>query len=80
MSSGYYQKKKEMLQKKAREKYQDLSEEEKAKGNNMVANDIEEEKTKRNNIVANNIKIYLKNKGWLGIENIIIKCGKIKPL
>ena len=72
-------KKKERLKKKARENYQDLSDEEKSKRNNIVANDTQEEKTKRDNMVANNIKIYLKNKGWLSIENII-KYGKIKPL
>ena len=33
-------KSKEWLQKKAQEGYQDLSDEEKKKGNNMVANDI----------------------------------------
>ena len=47
MSTGYYQKDKERLQKNACERYQNLS---------------EEEKTKRENIVVNNIEIFLKMK------------------
>ena len=35
----YYQNNREKLQKKAREKYQSLSKEEKEKSNNMVVND-----------------------------------------
>ena len=37
-SAKYYQDNKERLQKKARERYQSLSKEEKEKNNNMVAN------------------------------------------
>ena len=53
------------LQKRARESYQNLSDEEKEKNSNMVANDIK---------TFLNIKI----KGWLTVEKIIIKFGKIK--
>lgn len=42
----------------------------------------EKEKKNSNNLVTNNIRIFLimNNKNWLTIENIIIKCGKIKTL
>ena len=46
-SQSYYYKNKERLQKEAHERYQNLS---------------EEEKEKRDNIVANNIKIFLEMK------------------
>ena len=38
LSAKYYQENKERLQKKARERYQDLSKEEKNKSSNMVVN------------------------------------------
>ena len=41
MSTGYYQKDKERLQKDACERYQNRSEEKKAKSENMVVNNIE---------------------------------------
>ena len=39
-------------------------------------------KTKNVNTFANDIKIFLKmkNKDWLSIEKIILKCGKIELL
>ena len=66
MLTGYNQKKKkEKLHKNAREKYQNLSEEEKTKSVNAYGNLSEKEKTKSVNMVTNNIKIFLKmkNKG-----------------
>ena len=55
----YYQNNKKQLQKKARERYQNLSKEEKEKIN----------------MVVSNTKIYqkMKNKSWLSIEKILIK-------
>ena len=55
----YYQNNKKRLQKKARERYQNLSKEEKEKIN----------------MVVNNTKIYqkMKNKSWLSTEKILIK-------
>ena len=55
----YYQNNKKRLQKKARERYQNLSKEEKEKIN----------------MVMNNTKIYqkMKNKSWLSTEKILIK-------
>ena len=55
----YYQNNKKQLQKKARERYQNLSKEEKEKIN----------------MVVNNTKIYqkMKNKSWLSTEKILIK-------
>ena len=53
----YYQKNKERLRKRARERYQNLSKEEE-KNNNMVVNDIK-------------IPQKMKNKGWLSIEKIL---------
>ena len=41
MSTGYYQKTKERLSKKACERYQNLSEEGKKKSANMLVSDIE---------------------------------------
>ena len=69
MSTGYYQKSKEQLWKKPRERYQNPSEEEKIKRKNMVVNDIEiflkKKKTKSINMVVSNTEIFLKmkNKG-----------------
>ena len=40
MLTGYYQKNKEKLSKKARERYQNLSEEEKKRSLNMVVDNI----------------------------------------
>ena len=59
-SAKYYQNNKERLKKKARERYQSISKEEKEKNDNMVAKVT---------------KIYqkMKNKGLLIIEKIIIK-------
>ena len=55
----YYQNNKKQLQKKARERYQNFSKEEKEKIN----------------MVVNNTKIYqkMKNKSWLSTEKILIK-------
>ena len=60
-SAKYYQDNKERLQKKARERYQSLSKEEKEK--------------KSNNTVMNNTKIYekMKNKSLLSIEKNIVE-------
>ena len=60
-SAKYYQNKKERLHKKACERYQSLSKEEKEK--------------KGENTVVNNTKIYLKmkNKSLLRIEKDVIK-------
>ena len=55
-----------MHQKKALERYRDLSKEEKNKQKNMAGNDI---------------KIFLlRNKGYLSMEKINIKYGYLKPL
>ena len=56
-------KKQKKATKKTRKSYQNLSEEEKQKSNNMV---------------MNNIKPFLnmKSKGWFSIEEIVIKYGK----
>ena len=67
MSKGssvkYCQNNKERLQKKARERYQSISEKEKKKSNNMV---------------VNYTKIYekMKNKSFLSIEKNIVKLEK----
>ena len=63
LSSKYYQENKERLQKKACERYQNIS---------------EEEKEKRNNMVVNITKIYQKVKktNWSSIEKNI-KCEKM---
>ena len=67
MSKGssvkYCQNNKERLQKKARERYQSISEKEKKKSNNMV---------------VNYTKIYekMKNKSLLSIEKNIVKLEK----
>ena len=64
LSAKNYQENKEKLQKKAHERYQNLS---------------KEEKEKRDNMAMNNTKIYLKKKNKslftniLGIMNIMIK-------
>ena len=60
MSTGWYQKNKERLRKKARKMYQNLS---------------EEEKTKIVNMLVNNIEIFqkMKKRGQLSIEKIILK-------
>ena len=56
----------------------------KTKRANMLVNSIEiflkKRKTKIENIVVNIIKIFqkMKNKGWLSIGKIILKCRKIK--
>ena len=55
LSSNYYQENKERLQKKARERYQNLSKEEKEKGNNMVVN-------------VTKISQKMKRINWLSIE------------
>ena len=60
LSARYYQENKERLQKKAHERYQNLS---------------KEEKEKRGKMVMNVIKISQKMKkiNWLGIEKYIIE-------
>ena len=62
MLKNYYQKCKEKLQKEARERYENLSEEKKAKSANMIVSDIEiflKKKKKRSvNMVVNDIKIF----------------------
>ena len=53
MSNNYYQKSKERLPKKARERYQNLSEEEKSKSANLLMSGIEvflKKKKKRSDI------------------------------
>ena len=62
-SVKYCQNNKERLQKKARERYQSISEKEKKKSNNMV---------------VNYTKIYekMKNKSLLSIEKNIVKLEK----
>ena len=49
--------------KKACERHQNLSKEEKEESDKMVANDMK-------------ISLKMKNKGWLSIEKIIMKSGK----
>ena len=55
-------KNKEKLSKKVRERYQNLSEEEKTKSANMLVSDTEiflkKKKKRSNNMVVNNIKIF----------------------
>ena len=60
LSTKYYQEYKERQPKKARERYQNLSKEEKEKSNNMVVEDT---------------KIYqkMKNKSLLSIEKNVIE-------
>ena len=63
-SARYYQKNKERLQKKPRERFQNL---------------FKEEKEKKVDLVTNYIEIFpnLKNKGWLSTEMTILKYEKI---
>ena len=63
LSAKYYQENKERLQKKARERYQDLSKEEKNKSSNMVVN-------------VTKISKKMKNKS-LSIEKNIIEWEKM---
>ena len=66
MPTEYYRKNKERLWKEARERYRNLSEEEKTRNDNMVASDIRiflKKKKKRSvSINANATKIFLKIK------------------
>ena len=64
LSAKNYQENKERLQKKARERYQSLSKEEKEKNDNMVVN-------------VTKISQKRKNKSLLGIEKNIIGSEKI---
>ena len=64
LSAKNYQENKERLQKKARERYQNLSKEEKEKNDNMVVN-------------VTKISQKRKNKSLLGIEKNIIGSEKI---
>ena len=59
-SAKYYQNNKEILQRKAHERYQSLSQEEKKKSNNMVVNDTK-------------ISQKMKNKSLSNIEKNIMK-------
>ena len=79
MSTRYYQKKKEILQKEARDRYLNLSEEEKKQkqARERYQNSSGEEKEKKcqhYRIIVNVIKIFLniKNKNQSSIEEIII--------
>ena len=58
LSGKYYQENKERLQKKACERYQNLSKEEKEKNNNMVVN-------------VTKISQRMKNKSLFSIEKIL---------
>ena len=66
------------LQKKACERYQNVSEEEKGKSKNMIVSDIKifekMKKKKCSNMVVSEIKISkkMKNKSWLSKEKIIL--------
>ena len=63
-SAKYYQENKERLQKKARERCQNLSKDGREKNNNMMVNIIK-------------ISQKMKNKSWLSIEKNIIKWQKM---
>ena len=65
LSAKYYQNGKERLQKRAPQRYQDLSEEENKKTENMVANGIK-------------IFLKMKNKGLLSKGKTIMKYEKNK--
>ena len=77
-------KNKDKLQRKACDRFQDFSEEEKTKNISMLVNDIEiflkKKKTNTENMVGNDIKIVLKmkNKGYLSLGKIILKSRKIE--
>ena len=60
LSAKYYQENKERLQKKASERYQNLSKEEQEESNNMVMN-------------VTKISQKMKKINWLNIEKNIIK-------
>ena len=64
LSAKYYQENKERLQKKARERYQNLSKEEKEKSDNMVMN-------------VTKISQKMKKINWLSIEKNIIEWEKM---
>ena len=59
LSAKYYQENKERLQKKALERYQNLSKEEKEKNHNMVVN-------------VTKISQNMKKRNWLSIDKNII--------
>ena len=59
LSAKYYQENKERLQKKALERYQSLSKEEKEKNHNMVVN-------------VTKISQKMKKRNWLSIDKNII--------
>ena len=58
MLTGYYQKNKEMLSKKAFERYQNLSEEEKDKRGQYAHEQYRKKKKRSVNMVVNDIKIF----------------------
>ena len=65
MTNKYHQKNKERLRKEARERYQNLSEEQKIgkkKVQELYQNFTEEEKEEKHRIILNVIKIFLRNK------------------
>ena len=74
MVNKYYQKHKEKLRKEARERHQNLSEENKRKSINMLVSGIEiflKKKKKGNvNMVVNKIRIFYR----MSIEKFILKC------
>ena len=57
-SVKYYQKNKERLQKRACERYQNLSKEERKKSDSMIMNEIK-------------ISLKMKNMGWFSTEKIL---------
>ena len=57
-SAKYYQKNKERLQKRACERYQNLSKEERKKSDSMIMNEIK-------------ISLKMKNMGWFSTEKIL---------
>ena len=57
-SAKYYQKNKERLQKRACERYQNLSKEERKKSDSMIVNEIK-------------ISLKMKNMGWFSTEKIL---------
>ena len=61
-SARYYKKQRKIAKRKARERYQNLPEEENVK--------------KADNIGMKDIKIFLKVKSWFIVRRIILKCGK----
>ena len=67
-SARYCQKKEKQATRKAREMFQNLSEEEKEKSHNMVVNDTKN--------ALNMLLNFLKSKCWLSIGKSILKCGK----